>query len=173
MHTLPLMPCKTPLVGPIHVSLIYLLLTSINLIGTLTTQQGADLLGARMVGRWKSGAPIDITPLKDDPKLGADPERNNDFDFNFTNPDDQTDQTRCPFAAHIRKSYPRQDLEKFVNIDANRIIRQGIPFGPEVTPLEASEGKTHKDLHGEIPRGLAFVCYQTILGNGFEFLQEG
>jgi deferrochelatase/peroxidase EfeB len=39
----------------------------------LTPEQGSELLGARMVGRWKSGAPIDITPFKDDPALGTDP----------------------------------------------------------------------------------------------------
>ena len=39
----------------------------------LTPKEGSDLLGARMVGRWKSGAPIDITPFKDDPVLAADP----------------------------------------------------------------------------------------------------
>ena len=41
----------------------------------LTPAEGSDLLGARIVGRWKSGAPIDITPFKDDPALGADPKR--------------------------------------------------------------------------------------------------
>jgi len=132
----------------------------------MTPQEGADFLGARLVGRWKSGAPIDIATLKDDPALGADPERNNDFDFSFTNPDDQTDQTRCPFAAHIRKAYPRQDLEKFVNIDKNRIIRQGCPFGPELTHEEKHEGRTLQE------RGLAFACYQSVLANGFSFIQK-
>jgi len=132
----------------------------------LTPQEGAEFLGARLVGRWKSGAPIDITPLKDDPKLGADPERNNDFDFSFTNPDDQTDQTRCPFAAHIRKGYPRQDLEKNFNIDKFRIIRQGCPFGPELDHEEQKEGRT---LH---QRGLAFACYQSNLATGFAFIQK-
>jgi len=132
----------------------------------MSPQEGAEFLGARLVGRWKSGAPIDITPLKDDPALGADPERNNDFDFSFLNPDDQNDQTRCPFAAHIRKGYPRQDLEKFVNIDANRIIRQGCPFGPELTPEEERE---HKTIH---ERGLAFACYQSVLSKGFSFIQK-
>ena len=46
------------------------------------------------------------------------------------------------------------------------INRQGIPFGPEVTPIEAAEHKT------KIDRGLAFVCYQSNLANGFEFVQE-
>jgi deferrochelatase/peroxidase EfeB len=41
----------------------------------LTPAEGSDLLGARMVGRWKSGAPIDITPFQDDPILAKDPAR--------------------------------------------------------------------------------------------------
>ena len=39
----------------------------------LTPAAGSELLGSRIVGRWKSGAPIDITPFQDDPALGADP----------------------------------------------------------------------------------------------------
>ena len=41
----------------------------------LTKTQGSELLGARMVGRWKSGAPIDISPFQDDPILASDPAR--------------------------------------------------------------------------------------------------
>lgn len=41
----------------------------------LTPEEGSDLLGARMAERWKSGAPIDITPFKDDPALEVDPKR--------------------------------------------------------------------------------------------------
>ena len=37
------------------------------------------LLGAKMVGRWQSGAPLALAPDQDDPALGADPKRNNDF----------------------------------------------------------------------------------------------
>lgn len=72
----------------------------------LPRDQGSELFGARLVGRWKSGAPIDVTPLKDDPSLAADKQRNNDFDFK----DSFDDQTKCPFAAHIRKTNPRNDL---------------------------------------------------------------
>jgi deferrochelatase/peroxidase EfeB len=41
----------------------------------LTPEEGSALLGARMVGRWKSGAPIDISPFQDDPALAKDPKR--------------------------------------------------------------------------------------------------
>jgi len=63
------------------------------------------LLGARLVGRWKSGAPIVLSPLEDDPNLGSDPTRNNNFGF------DRRSQERFPFAAHIRKTYPRNDID--------------------------------------------------------------
>ena len=38
-----------------------------------------ELIAAKMVGRWRSGAPLVLCPDRDDPELGADPSRNNDF----------------------------------------------------------------------------------------------
>lgn len=135
----------------------------------LTQQENTDLLGARMVGRWKSGAPIDLAPLKDDPTLGADASRNNNFNFAHTdNPNfiQSTNQTLCPFAAHIRKSRPRSDFTP-ENL-AIHIMRSGIPYGPEVTDGEAAAQKS--DASNE--RGLAFVSYQSDISNGFAFIQK-
>lgn len=125
----------------------------------------AELLGARLTGRWKSGAPIQLTPLKDDPKLAADPARNNVFTF------DKDSQEKCPFAAHVRKMNPRGDFDGVVPdpkaaINTHRIIRRGIQYGPETTEHENQQNKTEKD------RGLLFVCYQSNLANGFQFLQK-
>ena len=120
----------------------------------------SELLGARMVGRWKSGAPLLISPLQDNPPLGADKLLNNDFEYG-TDPN----QRRCPYAAHIRKTYPRDDIDE-VGVQKRRIIRAGIPFGPEVTPAEEESQTTSVD------RGLMFVCYQTSIANQFEFIQQ-
>lgn len=92
----------------------------------------AELLGARLTGRWKSGAPIQVTPLKDDPKLAADPARNNVFTF------DPKSQEKCPFAAHVRKMNPRGDFDGVVPdpkaaINTHRVIRRGMQYGPEVS----------------------------------------
>ncbi|KAH6902595.1 peroxidase TAP, partial [Coprinopsis sp. MPI-PUGE-AT-0042] len=107
----------------------------------LTPEQGSELLGARMVGRWKSGAPIDITPFKDDPELAKDPQRNNNFKFEG----ELNSQFKCPFAAHIRKTNPRDDLESGgILVEPHRILRRGIQFGPEVTPVEKSSNTTQK-----------------------------
>lgn len=75
------------------------------------------------------GAPVDLSPLKDDPSLGADATRNQNFTFDH--PEIKgfnlaSDQTRCPFSAHIRKTHPRADLVSNVTI-----LRSGIPYGPE------------------------------------------
>ncbi|KAH6902597.1 peroxidase TAP [Coprinopsis sp. MPI-PUGE-AT-0042] len=129
----------------------------------LTPEQGSELLGARMVGRWKSGAPIDITPFKDDPVLAKDPQRNNFFKFEG----EVESQFKCPFAAHIRKTNPRDDLESAgIPVEPRRIVRRGIQFGPEVTPAEKASNTTQKG------RGLLFVSYQSSIANGFQFHQQ-
>ncbi|RDX44006.1 Dyp-type peroxidase [Lentinus brumalis] len=131
----------------------------------LTPEQGSELLGARLVGRWKSGAPIDLFPLQDNPTAGVDAQQNNNFRYDF--PDDPHTQDRCPFAAHTRKTNPRADLEDLgISTENRRIIRRGVQFGPEVTPDEAKSGKT------KLGRGLIFAAYQSNIVNGFQFIQQ-
>ncbi len=123
------------------------------------------LLGARLVGRWKSGAPLELAPSLDDPKIGLDPHHNNKFDFSK----DQQ-QRRCPFGAHIRKTNPREDFAPAKSqaqaVDPHRIMRAGIPFGPEVSAAERAVHKTQQE------RGLIFVCYQTSIPDQFEHVQS-
>lgn len=118
----------------------------------------AELLAARMVGRWKSGALLELAPLRDDPRLGGDEKRNNDFEFG-----DDPYQRKCPYAAHIRKAYPRDDTGNEAEVQRHRIIRRGIPFGPEVEPGETTTRHS---------RGLMFVCYQTSIERQFEYIQR-
>lgn len=117
-----------------------------------------ELLAARMVGRWKSGAPLETAPLRDDPRLGRDDGHNNDFGFG-----DDPAQRKCPYAAHIRKVNPRDDAASEAEVQRHRIIRAGIPFGPEVAPGETVTARS---------RGLMFVCYQTSIARQFEFIQK-
>ncbi|KAJ7681517.1 dye-decolorizing peroxidase precursor [Mycena rosella] len=136
----------------------------------LTPEQGSELLGARMVGRWKSGAPIFLTPTADDPVLAADPTRNNDFNYLIASDpapgtENHFNQTRCPFSAHIRKVHPRGDLDPSVE-NLHFIIRSSIPYGPEVTAAEAASNTT------TVARGLAFASHQANIFNGFVFLQS-
>ncbi|THU88576.1 fungal peroxidase [Dendrothele bispora CBS 962.96] len=140
----------------------------------LSQQENTDLFGARLIGRWKSGAPIDLAPLRDDPALGADSQRNNNF--NYDHPEIpgfnvKSNQTLCPFSAHLRKTRPRATLGAETGAgDDHHIIRSGIPYGPEVTDAETSSNQSSTD--PSLERGLAFVAYQSNIASGFKFIQQ-
>lgn len=135
-----------------------------------------ELLGARLVGRWKSGAPIQNTKVQN--ASTTDPVKKGDTksaqatsqDFNFS----VTDQNACPFVAHIRKTNPRDDL-KSSKIPAgpkdfvipHRILRRGIQFGDELSDAEKKPGAST-----QTQRGLLFACYQSSIEDGFEFIQK-
>jgi len=129
----------------------------------LSPQEGSDLLGARLVGRWKSGAPVVRNPLRDNPAEGKDKDTKKQFINNF-NYDTDPAEVKCPFAAHLRKMNPRDSFPNTVQTRKRRISRQGIPYGPEVD--------THETSHTMHDRGLLFVCYQSNLSLGFHFLQR-
>ena len=40
-----------------------------------------ELIAAKMIGRWRSGAPLVLAPERDDATIGADLDRNNDFSY--------------------------------------------------------------------------------------------
>ncbi|KAL1850362.1 dye-decolorizing heme-containing peroxidase [Paecilomyces lecythidis] len=113
-----------------------------------------EKLAAFLMGRWKNGTPVDLSPHDDsDPAL----HKSNNFDYQPIHKHD-----KCPFAAHTRKMRPRADLDH----DHAVIIRRGITYGDEVTPEE----KAAKKSDDENERGLLFVCYQSDIRNGFNFL---
>lgn len=135
----------------------------------------ATLLGAQMVGRWKSGAPIIKAPTANDPQLAEGTPLVNDFEF-----DGDREGLVCPWAAHVRKVYPRNDVPgKLMPFDSevdaaeactqtHRMMRRGIAFGPELTEEEAKSGVSDP----ANARGLLFKCYVTSLESQFEFVQQ-
>src|SRR4029434_6014916 len=50
------------------------------------TPEEQELVAAKLMGRWRSGAPLVLAPDKDDPALGADMQRNNDFNYKEMDP---------------------------------------------------------------------------------------
>ncbi|ESZ93323.1 Dyp-type peroxidase [Sclerotinia borealis F-4128] len=119
-----------------------------------TSDNPKEKLAAYLMGRWKNGTPVDENPHDDKDKTLL---RSNNFDFHPVEKHD-----KCPFAAHIRKMRPRGDL----NHDHAVIIRRGISYGEEVSPKEKAANKSDDKKE----RGLLFVCYQSDIRNGFNFL---
>jgi Dyp-type peroxidase family len=135
-----------------------------------------EKLGAKFVGRWASGAPIVNAPGRDNPALA------NDLAFEFEAEDPQG--LRCPFAGHIRKTYPR-DMERDFGLNesstqTHRLLRRGIPFGKPymggcpVHPDRLLDTITTwwENIVNNAPtdRGLLFLAYQTSIERQFEFV---
>ncbi|MFJ2776281.1 Dyp-type peroxidase [Kitasatospora sp. NPDC087315] len=117
------------------------------------------LLGAKMIGRWPSGAPLTLSPEHDDAALGADPRRNNDFLYRK----DDDRGFKCPASAHIRRVNPR-DSTIVGEARLHRIIRRGTSYGP---PLP--EGVLEDD---GADRGLIGVFICAHLDRQFEFIKS-
>ena len=118
-----------------------------------------ELLAAKFVGRWRSGAPLVLAPERDDPELGADPARNNAFQYRA---DDEAG-LRCPVGSHIRRMNPR-DAIVTGEVRLHRMIRRGTSYGP-VLP----DGVLEDD---GADRGLCFVFVGAHLDRQFEFVQS-
>jgi Dyp-type peroxidase family len=125
-----------------------------------TSREEEALLGAKMVGRWQSGAPLAVAPDEDDPELGADEGRNNAFLYG-----DDRRGFKCPAGAHARRANPRDalDAEGSVDVRLHRMIRRGTSYGP-ILP----EGVLEDD--GQ-DRGIMFVFAGSHLKRQFEFVK--
>jgi Dyp-type peroxidase family len=119
-----------------------------------------ELIAAKMVGRWRSGAPLALTPEHDDPTLGADANRNNDFSYS-----DDMGGLKCPFSAHIRRVNPRDALKNdLVAVNLHQFLRRGTNYGP---PLP--EGILDDD---GVQRGGVFLLIGAHIKSQFEFVQS-
>jgi Dyp-type peroxidase family len=119
-----------------------------------------ELLAAKMVGRWRSGAPLVLAPDQDNPELGSDRNRNNVFSYT-----DDMKGLKCPFSAHMRRVNPRDALkDEVVAVNLHHFLRRGTNYGP---PLP--EGVLEDD---GAERGGVFLLIGAYLKRQFEFIQS-
>ncbi len=120
------------------------------------TPEEQELLAAKLMGRWRSGAPLVLAPDRDDPALGADPQRNNNFNYKREDPQGYA----VPLGSHMRRMNPRDTA---ANMNRRRMIRRGATYGshlPEGTPDDGKE------------RGIAAFVICASLIRQFEFAQN-
>ncbi|KGK42111.1 peroxidase [Nitrincola sp. A-D6] len=125
-------------------------------------EDGQDLIGAKMFGRWRGGAPLVLSPDRDDEKLGADSQRNNDFDFS-----DDRRGLMCPHSSHMRRLNPRDSqVTILTDVHIHRIIRRSSTYGPKW-----SRDVTQADDAAE-DRGLFFIFISARAFDTIEFMQQ-
>lgn len=125
------------------------------------TSDGEELVAAKMMGRWRSGCPLALSPLRDNPELVADPMRNNAFAYY----DDDKDGKKTPVGCHIRRVNPRDGLkDTIVDVRLHLVLRRGSAYGP-LLPADAT-GDDGKD------RGIVIAFVNADPERQFEFVQS-
>jgi deferrochelatase/peroxidase EfeB len=111
----------------------------------------AEFVAAKLMGRWRNGVPLTLSPQTEHPQPQLSEKQLNDFDYapaaGHTTFLDDAHGTRCPIGAHIRRLNPRSSLV-MGQPHSRRLIRRGMPYGP---PFEQAD---------EQERGLVgiFIC---------------
>ena len=117
-------------------------------------------LAAKFVGRWPSGAPLVLTPDKDDLGLAE----NDDFGYYDRDPRGFF----CPLGSHIRRANPRDSLgpdstKGLASANRHRILRRGRSYGHRLANPRVDDGAE---------RGLHFICLNSDIERQFEFVQQ-
>jgi deferrochelatase/peroxidase EfeB len=110
-----------------------------------------ELVAAKILGRWRNGVPLVLSPTSPTPYPPIGTDRLNKFDFT-TDPDGLS----CPMGSHIRRCNPRgaRIVQRNTN-HSRRIVRRGMPYGPPYDPEHPDDG---------VGRGLlgVFICASLI-----------
>ncbi|HXJ03012.1 MAG TPA: Dyp-type peroxidase [Micropepsaceae bacterium] len=133
------------------------------------TSQKRDWLAAKMVGRWRSGAPLVLSPDADDASL-------QDADNFMFHKADQLG-LRCPIGSHIRRTNPRDSLdpqpgtaESLSLSKLHRLLRRGRTYGQALANMDPEAILAGGD--DQADRGLHFICLNANISRQFEFVQS-
>jgi Dyp-type peroxidase family len=116
----------------------------------------AATTGAKLVGRWPSGASLETSPKGDDGNV------TNAFGYAKDG-----EGFNVPRFAHVRKANPRDEQGAGLDTDPSahhRMLRRGAPYGP---PLPADAAADD-----DVDRGLHFISVVADLDRQFEFVQR-
>ncbi|MGA7244230.1 MAG: peroxidase [Terracidiphilus sp.] len=117
------------------------------------TPEEQEWVAAKLMGRWRDGTPLVLSPKKGDPEIATDPQRTNDFNYAEMDPYGYA----CPLGAHIRRMNPRDTA---ANMQRRKMIRRGGTYGPPLPENKPEDG---------IERGIAAFIGCASLVRQFEF----
>lgn len=112
-----------------------------------------ELLAAKMLGRWRNGDPLILSP-----EYLADLSEENRNDYLYNSLDRKGEI--CPIGSHSRRTNPRDQKVRGLT-PYHRMMRRGMPYGSEFDPANPDDG---------IERGLIGVFIGSSIENQFEFI---
>jgi len=132
--------------------------------GSAGDSERMESTAAKLMGRWRSGAPLVLARAHDIPALGPDPRLNNNFGYAATDPEGLV----CPIGAHIRRANPRDSLpftpaKSFELTRRHRLIRRGRKY------VEYGAGGSAGN---PVDQGICFIALNGDLLRQFEFVQQ-
>lgn len=97
----------------------------------MTPLQAEEFLAAKLMGRWRDGTPLVLSPDRPNPPLASEA-------FQYAS---DPDGRKCPFAAHVRIVNPRDqaltDPNRIMFPEGPpRVLRRGHSYGPKLTGTE-------------------------------------
>ncbi len=117
-----------------------------------------ELVAAKLVGRWRSGASLVLAPAADDEAVAA----RNDFGYQSSDPLGHA----CPIGSHVRRANPRDSLEPGPGTERSREVNRRHRL------LRRGRSYTAPAADGDVERGLHFLCLNSSLARQFEFVQH-
>ncbi len=137
-----------------------------NFLQSNKDQIDPELLAAKLMGRWRNGTPLTLSPETDNPPGGIKPEDLNNFEYVNSDRSGDPRGLGCPVGSHIRRVNPRgqpvagQGTPGGSN-NSHRLIRRGMPYGPAYDPSVPYDG---------IKRGMLGYFINTYIENQYEFV---
>jgi len=125
-----------------------------------------ELLAAKICGRWRNGVPLALSPETDSPPGGIPIEQLNDYEYVNADGSGDPKGLRCPVGAHMRRINPRGQPvsgqgQPGGSNNTHRLIRRGMPYGPNYDPKRPYDG---------IERGLLGYFINSSIENQYEFV---
>jgi deferrochelatase/peroxidase EfeB len=125
-----------------------------------------ELLAAKICGRWRNGVPLALSPETDSPPGGIPLEQLNNYEYVNVDGSGDPKGLRCPVGAHMRRINPRGQPvtgqgEPGGSNNTHRLIRRGMPYGPNYDPKQPYDG---------IERGLLGYFINSSIENQYEFV---
>ncbi|MFZ0747650.1 MAG: hypothetical protein WAM85_24815 [Terracidiphilus sp.] len=122
-----------------------------------------DQLAAKLMGRWRSGVPLALSPQGTCP-IPSD--HLNMFLYKSAAPGQAEPDpmgVACPIGAHIRRGNPRDETVAGFFTQQARVMRRNVPYGPPLNPQQPNDG---------IERGLIGYFINADFANQFQFLMS-